>query len=145
MTSSTKTKSYTVSSLKPSVPTTTGQDRAVTADEILVDFVHDLTFKIGFTYELNTQLVIFSSAEEGKIVRLQDRPKERMLDNGLVNVSVVSLSRVWKSEIKLEMELGLGLHHHGCLVQKTIFLHRCHSLAISTISMMTIQLTPPSR
>ena len=39
---------------------------------------------------IDTTLVIFSSAQEGKIVRLQDRPADELSDNSLIKVSVPS-------------------------------------------------------
>lgn len=91
VTSDYNTEHYQVTSCTPS-ETTTGSKRTVKADEILVDFKHNLIFKAPLpesakTMHLDTTLVIFSSAEEGKIVRLQDRPREELGDNSIINVS----------------------------------------------------------
>ncbi|KAK8854908.1 hypothetical protein IAR55_003647 [Kwoniella newhampshirensis] len=82
VTSSTHTHLAKIASLTPSVQTTTGSNRSVTADEIHVDFKHDLVFKIGPTYHLETTLVVFSTKEG--IVRFQDRKSESIPDNGLM-------------------------------------------------------------
>ncbi|WWC63159.1 uncharacterized protein I303_105759 [Kwoniella dejecticola CBS 10117] len=80
VTSSTKTRKFSIISLTPGVSTTTGSKREVKADLIEVEFNHDLNFKVGPTYNLDTTLQIYST-EEG-IVRLQDRPSDRIPDNG---------------------------------------------------------------
>nr|XP_031860116.1 uncharacterized protein CI109_004480 [Kwoniella shandongensis]KAA5527188.1 hypothetical protein CI109_004480 [Kwoniella shandongensis] len=81
VTSSTQTHRARIISLNPSVSTTTGTSRPVIADEIHVDFKHDLTFKIGATYHLETTLVVFSTKEG--IVRFQDRKSESIPENSL--------------------------------------------------------------
>ncbi|OCF37794.1 hypothetical protein I317_07521 [Kwoniella heveanensis CBS 569] len=81
VTSSTNTRKATVTSLTTSIPTTSGTGRAVPdADLIEVDFLHDLSFKLGPTYHLDTTLQIYSTPQG--IVRLQDRPGDRIPDNG---------------------------------------------------------------
>ena len=54
-------------------------------------FKHVFEFKLplprgGREVEVNTTLVIFSSEETGKIVRLQDRPDEDIPDNAVLAV-----------------------------------------------------------
>ncbi|WWC93644.1 hypothetical protein V866_000479 [Kwoniella sp. B9012] len=80
VTSSTSTHKFHITSLSPSISTKTGTGREVIADLIEVDFNHDLTFKIGPTYNLVTVLQIYSTPDG--IVRLQDRPGDRIPDNG---------------------------------------------------------------
>ena len=90
VTRSATTLSYTVKSVTPTT-TTDGTGKQVKADEILVPFKHLFEAKLplpkgGRTFELNTTLVIYSSAEQGKIVRIQDRPDENLPDNAFLNV-----------------------------------------------------------
>ncbi|WWC71692.1 uncharacterized protein I206_105650 [Kwoniella pini CBS 10737] len=80
VTSSTKTNKFNIIDLTSNVETETGSKRKVKADLIQVEFNHDLNFKIGPTYNLDTTLQIYST-EEG-IVRLQDRPGDKIPDNG---------------------------------------------------------------
>ncbi|WVQ99893.1 hypothetical protein IAU59_007036 [Kwoniella sp. CBS 9459] len=82
VTSSTQTRKATVTNFTPSVPTTSGSGRSTTADLIEVDFLHDLTFKVGPTYHLDTTLQIYSTPEG--IVRLQDRQGDKIPDNGFM-------------------------------------------------------------
>jgi hypothetical protein len=88
---SARTLSHTVASVRP-VITTADTDRQVAADEIDLDINHAFEFKVPLpkgarTFEMNTTLCIFSSKEEGKIVRLQDRPMRQIPDNALLSVS----------------------------------------------------------
>ncbi|WVW85774.1 hypothetical protein I302_107812 [Kwoniella bestiolae CBS 10118] len=80
VTSSTSTHKFHITSLTRNTPTKTGTGREVTADLIEVTFNHDLSFTVGPTYNLDTVLQIYST--EGGIVRLQDRPGDRIPDNG---------------------------------------------------------------
>lgn len=61
-------------------------------NEIAVRVKHEFEFKAplpkgGRTLEMNTTLLIYSSEQEGKIVRLQDRPLENIPDNSFITVS----------------------------------------------------------
>ena len=84
-----ETEFYQVTSSSPA-QTETGSGRAVQADELNVRFKHKLHFVPTGTMNIDTTLVIFSSAQEGKIVRLQDRPADELSDNSLIKVSVPS-------------------------------------------------------
>ena len=77
--------------------TTDGTDASLAADEILVPIKHVFEFKLplpkgGREFEMNTTLVIFSSPELGKIVRLQDRPDEDIPDNAFLSVSPLAFA-----------------------------------------------------
>lgn len=86
------TKHYLVNSSRP-VTTTAGEGRQVQADELAVEFKHQFEGNIPVlpqsarTVEMNSTLLIYSSAAEGKIVRLQDRPSDDIPDNALISVS----------------------------------------------------------
>jgi hypothetical protein len=91
--SSTSTESYTVLSLTPST-TRTGSRENVQSDEIAVDFKHTFTFKAPLpkaakSITIHTTLLIWSSEAEGKIVRLQDRPKDDISDNSILSVRLL--------------------------------------------------------
>lgn len=82
---STETHKAIVTAVSPSTAQT--GSREVTADEILVDFEHTFVFKAlpkGVT--MRTTLVIYSAGD--KIVRLQDRPDDKIPDNALLSVSM---------------------------------------------------------
>ena len=84
------TESYTILSVKPST-TSTGSRDNVSADEIAVDFKHTFEFKaplpkVAKTITIHTTLMIWSNEQEGKIVRLQDRPDDDISDNSLLSV-----------------------------------------------------------
>ncbi|CAD6567863.1 MAG: hypothetical protein TREMPRED_004033 [Tremellales sp. Tagirdzhanova-0007] len=85
---SARTLAYEVNSCSPTT-TTDGTGTQLDANEILVRFKHVFEFKLplprgGREVEVNTTLVIFSSEETGKIVRLQDRPDEDIPDNAVL-------------------------------------------------------------
>ncbi|WVQ73028.1 hypothetical protein IAR50_002591 [Cryptococcus sp. DSM 104548] len=87
------THSYTVSQITSNTPTTDGTGRTVSTDLISVPIKHSFEFKIPLlpsklkSVTMNSTLEIYSSQVEegGKIVRLQDRPKENIPDNALLN------------------------------------------------------------
>jgi hypothetical protein len=90
VTKSATTLSHTVTSVTPST-CQDGADKTVEADKIDVDFRHQFEFKLGGkVVEMHSTLIIWSSAAEGKIVRLQDRPMGEISDNGLITVSIVA-------------------------------------------------------
>lgn len=85
-----KTEAYTVISNKPTT-TNTGSRQNVTANEIAVDFKHTFVVKAPLpkaakSVNIHTTLMIWSSEEEGRIVRLQDRPDDDITDNSLISV-----------------------------------------------------------
>jgi hypothetical protein len=89
------TLSHEVISLSPTT-TTDGTGASMKADEIAVKFKHVFEFKLplpkgGRQVEMNTTLLIFSSEEKGKIVRLQDRPDDQIPDNAVLSVSQLSI------------------------------------------------------
>ncbi len=88
VTQSSETISHEVTELIPSATTTRGNGTSIQADEIHVKVHHRFTFKLGGKeVDMNTVLVLFSSAEEGKIVRIQDRPMDQIPDNSILWVS----------------------------------------------------------
>lgn len=108
--SETNTESYTVLSVTPST-TTTGSRQDVPADEIAIDFNHTFTFKAPLpkaakSITIHTTLLIWSSEKEGKIVRLQDRPKDDISDNSFLSVCRSFLRG------SASRSIGLGRHYH---------------------------------
>ena len=96
---SARTLAYEVISCSPAT-TTDGTGTRLDAHEILVKFKHVFEFKLplpkgGREVEINTTLVIFSSEEAGKIVRLQDRPDEKIPDNAVLYVRLFSHQSLW--------------------------------------------------
>ncbi|WVR07393.1 hypothetical protein IAU60_004434 [Kwoniella sp. DSM 27419] len=80
VTSSTATHKVYIKALHPNTPITSGTGRETTADLIEVEFKHDLTFKVGPTYHLETVLQVYSTPQG--IVKLKDRDGEKIPDNG---------------------------------------------------------------
>ncbi|ODN81530.1 hypothetical protein L202_01950 [Cryptococcus amylolentus CBS 6039] len=91
--SSTTTRSYTVSQIIPNTSTTDGTGRTLSTDLISIPIKHIFEFKVPLlpsklkSVTMDSTLEIYSSkdAEGGKIVRLQDRPKENIPDFALLN------------------------------------------------------------
>ncbi|WWC90867.1 uncharacterized protein L201_005804 [Kwoniella dendrophila CBS 6074] len=80
VTSSTQTHKFEIIKLTKNVSTTSGDGKSYQADLIEIQFNHDLSFKLGPTYNLDTILQIYSTPQG--IVRLQDRPSDKIPDNG---------------------------------------------------------------
>ncbi len=92
--SSATTKEQEVVSNLPTT-TSTGSRENVPVNEIAVRVKHEFQFKAplpkgGRTLEMNTTLLIYSSEQERKIVRLQDRPLENIPDNSFITVSCLA-------------------------------------------------------
>lgn len=94
VTSSSKTLSHSVISNEPT-QTTIGTGSSIPANEIKILFKHSFTFK-GVPKEVvvDTTLVVFDSEEQGKIVRIQDRPMEEIPGNSLITVSIFTWIRL---------------------------------------------------
>lgn len=89
VTSSSKTLSHSIVSNTPS-QTTIGTGSSIPANEIQIRFKHSFIFKgIPKDIVMDSTLVVFDSEEEGKIVRIQDRPMEQIPDNSLITVRLI--------------------------------------------------------
>ncbi len=105
MTKSSETLSHEVTSCKRSI-TTRGKGSQVEADEIDIKVHHRFTFKLGgMAVDMNSTLVVYSSAAEGKIVRIQDRPMDNIPDNSVLSVRIPRAD----SHPRTDQALALGI------------------------------------
>ncbi|ORY35397.1 hypothetical protein BCR39DRAFT_585037 [Naematelia encephala] len=83
------TNSHLITSLNP-ITTTSGSGRSVPTTEIAIKVDHTFVFKAPLpvsarSITMNTTLLVYSDEQEGKIVRLQDRPMEQIPENALLS------------------------------------------------------------
>ncbi|KAK4688561.1 hypothetical protein P7C73_g1536, partial [Tremellales sp. Uapishka_1] len=89
VTKSSTTLSYLVDSIKPS-SCEDGTGASVPSDEISVDFKHRFEFKLGGKeVTMHSTLLIWSSKEVGKIIRLQDRPLSDIPDYSILTMNAI--------------------------------------------------------